>query len=71
LKESDEKAIDQIERANWKPVDSILEEARQLALSEEDRRKSADTKAAIYLAVLAAVIPLSATLITDLHMFLR
>ncbi len=65
LKESDKKAIDQIERANWEPVDSILEEARRLALSEEDRRKSADTKAAIYLAVLAAVIPLSATLIKD------
>lgn len=66
LKESNEKAIYQIERANWKPIDSILEEARWLALSEEERRKSADTKATIYLAVLTAVIPLSATLIKDL-----
>ena len=66
LKKSNEKAIGQIERANWKPIDSILEEARRLALSEEERRKSADTKAAIYLAILAAVIPLSATLIKDL-----
>lgn len=66
LKKSNEKAIDQIERANWKPIDLILEEARRLVLSEEERRKSADTKAAIYLAILAAVIPLSATLIKDL-----
>ena len=69
LIESNEKAIAQIERAHWEPIDSVLEEARRLVLREEERRKSADTKATIYLAVLTAVIPLSAALIKDFSNF--
>lgn len=65
LKESNEKAINEIEQANWKQISTILEEARRLAINEEDRRKSADTKATIYLVVLTAVIPLLATLMKD------
>ena len=63
LVESTIRTIDQIERAQWNPIDSILEESRQLFRREEERRKYADTKATIYLAVLAAVVPLSATLV--------
>ena len=67
------RTIDDIEKAQWQPIDSILEESRELFRREEGRRKSADTKATIYLAVLAAVVPLFATLAKEFfiasHMF--
>lgn len=44
-------------------IDPVLEQSRILALDEEDRRKTAETKASIYLVVLAAIAPLSATII--------
>ncbi len=62
LRKQIDKTIDDIEQAQWQPIDSILEESRELFRIEEGRRKSADTKATIYLAVLAAVVPLFATL---------
>lgn len=66
LKERYEEDINQIEQAHWDPIDPVMEQARILALDEEDRRKTAETKASIYLAVLAAIVPLSATIITGL-----
>lgn len=66
LNESFEKDISQIEQAHWDPIDPVIEQARVLALDEDDRRKTAETKASIYLAVLAAIVPLSATIIIGL-----
>ena len=57
------KEIEKIELANWGSIDPVLEQVRILALAEDDRRKTAETKASIYLAVLAAIAPLSATII--------
>lgn len=66
LNECCEEHINQIEKAHWDPIDPVLEQARVLALDEKDRRKTAETKASIYLAVLAAIVPLSATIVTGL-----
>lgn len=68
-KESNANAIRQIEQAHWESVDAVLEEARTLDSHEEARIKSAETKAAIYLSVLAAVAPLSVTLIQNFSNF--
>lgn len=56
--------LNKIEQANWDPIDSILEEARHLRLSEKERTKTAETKATIYLVALTALLPLSATLVS-------
>ena len=52
-----------IERARWNDVESVLDEARRLADLEMNRRKSAESKATIYLAALAALLPLTGTLV--------
>ena len=65
LIESKLKEINQIEQSNWEPIESVLGEARALFVREEERRKSADKKATIYLAVLAAIVPFTAALIKD------
>ena len=59
--------LDAIEKAHWDPIDPVLEEARALALREDERRRSADTKATIYLAVLAAIVPMTGTLLKDFY----
>lgn len=64
-RDSNDNAIKQINQASWKPIEPILEQARILASDERERSKSAETKSAIYLAVLAAIVPLSAAIITD------
>jgi hypothetical protein len=46
--------------------DAILEEARRLADSEAERRKSTDQKASTYLAVVAALVPLIVTVTTTI-----
>ena len=66
LKTSLNDDIEKIEKANWASIDPVLEQVRILALDEEDRRKTAETKASIYLAVLVAIAPLSATIMRGL-----
>ena len=55
--------LEAIERACWGNVEPVLQEARRLAALEDDRRKSAEQKASIYLAALAAIVPLTGTLV--------
>ncbi|HEV2567959.1 hypothetical protein [Sphingomonas sp.] len=56
MEERDLRAIDD---ADWaRQVDVALAEARRLGEAETDRRKTADTRAAAYLAVGAAFVPL-------------
>lgn len=43
-----------------------LSEARSLAELEAERRRTADSKATIYLAVIAAIIPILSSLVSDL-----
>ena len=56
-------------RTRWKNQGVILEEARRLVLREDERRKTAETKATIYLAVLAAIVPLSLSFVKDLSAY--
>lgn len=58
---------DLIRKTRWgKQIDAALEEAIRLANREEDRRRSADTKASAYLAVVAALMPLVATILSSI-----
>ena len=59
--------INKIEEAHWEPIEPILEQARILALREENRNKTAETKASIYIAALIAFSPLTATLIVQIY----
>ena len=65
-----EEVVEDITEAKWKSESVILEEIRRLVAHEEERRKTAETKATIYLAVLAAIVPLSATIFGDLAGYL-
>ena len=65
LKKNCNKDIKKIEHAHWDPIDPVLEQARILDLREEERNRIAETKAAIYIAALVALAPLSVTLIMD------
>lgn len=57
---------DLIQKANWaNDTDVALEQARQLADQETERKRSAETKASIYLAVIAAIVPVLSSLLTD------
>lgn len=62
--------LEEIDSANWKSAGPILEEARILSDREHQRRKSADTKATVYLGILAAVIPLVAAVMEQLLDFI-
>lgn len=56
-----------IDSANWgKQPAKALEQAQRMADSEVDRRKVVETKASIYLAVLAALVPLIVTIQTGI-----
>ena len=59
--------INKIEEAHWDSIEPVLEQARILALREENRNKTADTKASIYIAALIAFSPLTATLIVQIY----
>ena len=59
--------INKIEEAHWDPIEPVLEQARILALREENRNKTAETKASIYIAALIAFSPLTATLIVQIY----
>ncbi|MDE0397764.1 MAG: hypothetical protein OXL96_08185 [Candidatus Poribacteria bacterium] len=63
--------VDGIETVRWRSLDTVLEEIRRLTAREDERRKTAETKATIYLAVLAAIVPLSASFVEDLVKFLE
>ena len=56
-----------IDSTNWgKQPAKLLEQAQRMADSEIDRRKTAETKASIYLAVLATLVPLIVTIQTGI-----
>ena len=61
----DKADLERISRSVWKSVNIVLEECRALATREENRARSADARATIYLGVLAAVVPLAATIVRD------
>lgn len=58
--------VQDIGKAQWHDKDVILEESRRLVLREDERRKTTDTKATIYLAVLTAIVPLSLSFVADI-----
>lgn len=60
-----EDLVGEIAVSRWKATSIVLDEIRSLAAREDERRKTAETKATIYLAVLAAIVPLSATIFKD------
>ncbi|MGH6966610.1 MAG: hypothetical protein ACREE0_19180, partial [Phenylobacterium sp.] len=54
--------IAHVRATNWgSNIPMVLVEAQKLAETEADRRRSADNKAAIYLAAVAAIVPLLAS----------
>ncbi len=58
---------DKITTEQWvKSADVALEEARRLFDAEQDRRRGADSKAAVYLAVITALIPVLAAVLPSL-----
>ena len=58
--------LQDIKKAKWQHQDVVLDEARRLVLREDERWKTTDTKATIYLAVLAAIVPLSLSFVKDI-----
>lgn len=55
-----------IKNCDWeKETEVALDQARLLAEQESDRKRSAENKASIYLAVIAAIVPVLASLLTD------
>lgn len=66
-----EEVVKSIAVARWKSANVVLEEIRSLVAREEERRKTAETKATIYLAVLAAIVPLSAAIFGNLAEYLN
>lgn len=57
--------IEAINAASWNKT--TLEEARNLNMLESERKRAAETKASIYLAVIAAIIPILSSLVTDFY----
>ncbi len=68
-KEQNESLLEGIRTANWENKDVVLEEARRLTTREDERRRTAETKATIYLAVLAAIVPLLLSFVKDLSVY--
>ena len=68
-KEQHTKDLENIRTTYWENKDVVLEEARRLILREDERRKTAETKATIYLAVLAAIVPLLLSFVKDLSTY--
>ncbi|MBZ9892958.1 hypothetical protein LB545_01285 [Mesorhizobium sp. BR1-1-6] len=48
----------------WK-LPEAMEHARQLTAAENERKQGAETKASLYLAVIAAMVPILGSLVTD------
>ncbi|MDX3925180.1 MAG: hypothetical protein QHC90_05140 [Shinella sp.] len=58
--------LDAIKNSDWsKDSEVALDQARLLAEQETDRKRSAENKASIYLAVIAAIVPVLSSLLTD------
>ena len=58
-KQKNAERIAAIQSLSWKQDTNVaLEEARRIVDAERDRRRSADTRAAVYLAAIAAAIPI-------------
>ena len=68
-REQNESLLEGIRTANWENKDVVLEEARRLITREDERRKTAETKATIYLAVLAAIVPILLSFVKDLSVY--
>lgn len=65
-KESRDHDVAAIRAAAWSSNAAVaLEEAKNLAEQESERKKGAENKASIFLAVIAAVVPVLASLSTD------
>lgn len=56
-----------IQSADWSKLGGVLEHARVLTETENERKRSADTKASLYLAVIAALVPILGALVTDFY----
>jgi hypothetical protein len=63
-KEAHEADLAAIRSAIWK-IPEAMEHARQLTIAENERKQGADTKASLYLAVIAAIVPILGSLVTD------
>jgi hypothetical protein len=63
-KEDREAELAAIRSATWK-LPEAMEHARQLTTAENERKQGAETKASLYLAVIAAIVPILGSLVTD------
>jgi hypothetical protein len=61
------KDLASIRSAAWKQVPDAMEHARQLTETENGRKQSADSKASLYLAVIAAIVPILGSLVPDFY----
>ncbi|RNJ42689.1 hypothetical protein B5V01_21890 [Mesorhizobium erdmanii] len=61
------KDLDDIRSATWKKLPNAIEHARQLTEVENGRKQSADSKGSLYLAVIAAIVPILGSLVTDFY----
>jgi hypothetical protein len=53
-----------IRSATWK-LPEAMEHARQLTNAENERKQGAEAKASLYLAIIAAIVPILGSLVTD------
>lgn len=53
-----------IRSVTWK-LPETMEHARELTAAENERKRGAETKASLYLAVIAAILPILGSLVTD------
>ncbi|MES0022314.1 MULTISPECIES: hypothetical protein [unclassified Mesorhizobium] len=63
-KEDREGELAAIRSVTWK-LPETMEHARQLTAAENERKQGAETKASLYLAVIAAIVPILGSLVTD------
>lgn len=56
-----------IRSTEWNSVPDAMGHATQLTEVENDRKQSADSKASLYLAVIAAIVPILGSLVTDFY----
>lgn len=67
-KEADDADVAAIRATDWSNDSELaLEEARSFAAMEKERRSSADSKASIYLAAVAAIVPIALPICTSFY----